>query len=196
MREHRRALRLAVRPCGRGPRHRCRRRVSRWIACLPCERDVPLAGNPAHLAMSPAALRRSRDLFLRPLRAERIIAGRARRRKGTCPRDSGRLDHLSTRRPRRPSTAAPRPRAGARERRLDRATTWLADLPPEPADRAAGHARQLVELEVGRAAIGAAVEAAVGGHAAAQASAVRRARRERDGAAGSAEGRGVEHLSG
>jgi hypothetical protein len=43
---------------------------------------VPLAGNPAHLAMSPAALRRSRDLFLRPLRADQMIAREGRSAQG------------------------------------------------------------------------------------------------------------------
>jgi hypothetical protein len=105
LRERRRALRLAVRPCGRGPRHRCRRRVSRWIACLPCERDGPPCGEPGSPCDEPRPPCGGLAIcFFGPFGLTRMIAGRARRRKGTCPRDSRCRDHLSTRRPRRPST--------------------------------------------------------------------------------------------
>lgn len=70
----------------------------------------------------------------------------------------------------------------------------LPDAAAEPADRAAGDAGALVQLEVGGAAVRAAVEAVVGKEAAAQAPAVCRTHRERDWAARPADGGGLKHL--
>jgi len=70
----------------------------------------------------------------------------------------------------------------------------LPDAAAEPADRAAGDAGALVQLQVGGAAVRAAVEAVVGKEAAAQAPAVCRTHRERDWSARPADGGGLKHL--
>jgi hypothetical protein len=206
LRERRRALRLAVRPCGRGTRHRCRRRSSRWIARLPCERDGPPCGEPGPPCDEPwppcggPAIR-----IPRPLRADKIIVGGQRRRKVTCPRVSA----VAATYPR--AVHVDRPRVGAatdvevnagwdriRGRGVCGGETarpkgLLADLAPEPADRAAGDAGTRVHLEVGGAAVRGAVEPLIGKGAPAQTPAVRRARRDGDGPARSTGDGGVKH---
>lgn len=205
MRELRRALRLAVRPCGRGSRHRCRRRVSRWIACLPCERDNSPCGEPGSPCDEPGPPCGGPAIRIpRPLRADQMIARRAPSAQGDLSTRfetrSGLIHAPST----RPSTiAAGGDRPGCPEAPSGQGPRWgrgaygagaLPDAAAESADRAAGDAGAVVQLQVGGAAVRAAVEAVVGKEAAAQAPAVCRTHRERDWSARPADGGGLKHL--
>ena len=152
---------------------------------------APLAENPAHLAMSPAVLRRSCDPFSSAPSGSLMIARRARSAQGDLSTrfgTRGRLVHASS-----PglSTIVGR---GVRPGRQPAGQGRLPDVAAKPADRAAGSPGRLVQLQVGCAAIRAAVEAIVGEESAAQAPAIRRARRDRDGSARPADGGGLKHL--